>query len=134
MPRASRRYQSVFEANQSLDFEVFDAMFKNGLRNLVKYVDNEGGIPALTSTYNGFEVGKWLHGLQDNPHVLDVSNRAVLLSIPGVRLTKLPRRDQRVVIHTSPARRVLWERLRAWSVDPMTDPIHARRVAASKGR
>lgn len=132
MPRASRRYQSVFEANQSLDFEVFDPEFRVGLRNLVRYVDTSGGLPSATSTYNGFPVGRWLRDYQDNPHVLDVSNRAVLLAIPGVRLTKLPNRDTRVIVRPIPARAWLWERLRAWAVDPMKDPVHARRVAASE--
>lgn len=130
MPRASRRYQSIFEANQSLDFEVFDPQFRSGLRNLVFYVQRHQGVPSLSANFNGFPVGKWLRSIQENPHVIDESKRAVLLSIPGIRLSSLPA-PRRLVVRPVPAKSLLWARLCAWAEDPMNDPIRQRQAEAA---
>lgn len=130
MPRASRRYQTIFEANQSLDFEVFDAEFRRGLRHLVFFVERHGGTPSVTSNFNGFPVGRWLRTIQDNPHVVDEARRAVLLSVPGVQLSATPLR-RRLTVRPIPAKTLLWTRLRAWAEDPMKDPIRARQAEAA---
>lgn len=128
-----RRVQNVFESNQSLDFAVFPATFQRGLRELALYVDWSGGAPSPSARgSNGFEVGKWLHEIQRVPHVLDLPQRAVLLSVPGVRLSEFSGSEP-VQVPGDPARQYLWHRLRLWASDPADDPVHARRAAATNG-
>lgn len=129
MPRRQRpRPQTVFEQNQSLDFARFDAQFQTGLRALVKHVTSHNGAPAAnTTTPEGFALGQWLWTIQRNPHVLDISQRAVLLAIPGVRMTTRPTPEP-FEATTDRARDYLWQRLRAWAHNPMDDPIYAARV------
>lgn len=128
-----RRVQNIFESNQSLDFAVFPAEFQRGLRELTLYVERSGGAPSVGArSSGGFEIGRWLHEVKRVPHILDLPQRAVLLSVPGVRLAEF-NGSEPLQIDADPARAYLWHRLRLWAKNPADDPVRVRRSTASNG-
>lgn len=135
MARKPKTSQNVFEQNQSIDFAVFSAEFRQGLRALSLYVNKHAGIPSPTvKDVTGFPLGQWVRGHQEDPHSLSIPERAVLLAIPGMKLTTMVLGPEPVEVVKDPAREYLWQRLSRWSQDPMLDPVHARRVAGTTPR
>lgn len=129
MSQLHSKSPTIFERNRSVNFAGFDPEFQRALRALTIHHDTKGGLPLLSTTYRGFPLGRWVNQVQQNPHSLSESQRAVLLSIPGFRLH--PRKAGVSGLRpVDPERTKLWERVRAWAYNPMDDRVYRNSAAA----
>lgn len=126
MPELKPESRTAFARNKAVDFNAFDKDFQRWLRLLVCYVEEHGGIPVLTTQYRGQELGSWLDTMKSCPHTLTEGERTALRCIPGMYLT--PAANPRREVLTDPDRAYLWNRLKLWADDPMSDPVTRRRL------
>jgi hypothetical protein len=82
----------------------------NGLAAVVSYVCRYGGPPPATARTHGFPVGSWLAA----QYVAQLSStqRAALMAVPGVTLSRSPKSTVRA---RSIERKAAWIRIQAWA-------------------
>lgn len=81
----------------------------NGYTALVSYVCRHGGPPAASAKTHGFPVGAWLN--DQYTAQLSGTQRAALMAIPGVTLSRAPKSPMR---GRSTERDAAWLRIQNW--------------------
>lgn len=134
MTTTTKQAPDLFDDHLSVNFEAMPEDFQRYLRRFVIHVDTRGGIPAASTVDSqGVPIGKWYASLVACPHLLTIEQRATLLAIPGVQF--YPTRGGFTPLSaTSSARTTLWNRLRAWARDPMSDPVSKRFIDGRAAR
>lgn len=114
---------SVFDAAVTCNFQSIDPVFMQHIRRMVHYRRAEGRLPGPHyRSQDGLDTGAWLVRCQHNPHVLTPEQRAILLSVPGVRLSLDPGLSRLPMGHRGETESKLWSRVAAWSDNEVYDP------------
>ncbi|MGP9761201.1 hypothetical protein [Corynebacterium sp. AOP12-C2-36] len=113
---------SVFDATVMINFQSIDPTFMAHLRRVVIYTRTHGRPPGVTyRSRDGLNSGAWLQQCQAAPHALSIEQRALLLSVPGVRLSLDPSLCRLPMGYRSDSEEKLWRRVSAWADNPVYD-------------
>lgn len=95
--------------------EAHGKEWTDGYAAVVSYVCRYGGPPAHAAKTHGFAVGRWLEAQHAAP--LSGVQRAALMAIPGVTLSRSPKSPVR---ERSVERNAAWIRIQAWAYSRFT--------------
>lgn len=113
---------SVFDRTVLINFQAVDPTFRMNLRRVVRYQLENHRLPDRTyRSPDGVAAGEWLAQCQRNPHILTENERAMLLCIPGMKLSPARRLTELPLGHASESEKKLWTRVSAWAVDEQFD-------------
>lgn len=101
---------SIYTEVTAEGLDSHDREWINGYLAVVAYVCRHGGTPAASARTHGFAVGAWLHA----QHTAQLSNiqRAALMAIPGITLSRSPKSSVRT---RSVERNAAWIRIQTWA-------------------
>lgn len=101
---------SIYTAVTAESLDAHDPEWLSGYAAVVSYICRHGGMPATSARSHGFAVGAWL----DAQHTAQLSTiqRAALMAIPGITLSRSPK----LTIRTrSVERNAAWIRIQSWA-------------------
>ena len=106
---------NVFAASMDTSLDTLSPEFAQGLSLLALYVNTHGGVPAQTTVFRGFALGKWYTSHRRRPGLLSEFERASLLAIPAVALNDFVPRPGVATSGRGRDRERAWARVYSWA-------------------